>query len=134
MRIPQKGPYYSMNEGNLNRYPQGYTDYVKFCREIDSATQRPYSARYIGSMVADIHRNLLKGGVFIYAETTSHPHGKLRLMYECNPISFLIEQAGGKASSGNTRIMDVKPTAIHQRLPVIIGSSEMVDEVLGFLN
>lgn len=134
MCIPEKGSYYSMNEGNLSKYPEGYARYAEFCKEQDPGSGRPYSARYIGSMVADIHRNLLKGGVFIYAETASHPNGKLRLMYECNPIAFLIEQAGGKASNGRERIMDIKPTEIHQRMPVIIGSSKMVDEVISFLN
>jgi fructose-1,6-bisphosphatase I len=133
MCIPQNGKYYSINEGNLSSYPKGYTDYVNFCKQIDSDSNRPYSARYIGSMVADIHRNLLKGGVFMYAETAGSPNGKLRLMYECNPISFLIEQAGGKASNGTERIMDIVPTNIHQRMPIIIGSTNMVDEVISFL-
>jgi fructose-1,6-bisphosphatase I len=133
MTIPAMGKYYSINEGNLSSYPKGYTDYVNFCKQTDASTNRPYSARYIGSMVADIHRNLLKGGVFMYAETASSPKGKLRLMYECNPIAFLIEQAGGKASNGIERVMDVQPTDIHQRMPIIIGSSAMVDEVISFL-
>lgn len=133
MQIPKKGKFFSLNEGNLSKFPAGITSFVNYCKEVDKESGRPYSARYIGSMVADIHRNLLKGGVFIYAQTPKEPNGKLRLMYECNPISFIVEQAGGKSSNGSERIMDVVPTEIHQRMPIIVGSEEMVDEVLRFL-
>jgi len=133
MRIPSKGKFFSLNEGNLSQFPSGITAFTEYCKEVDSASNRPYSARYIGSMVADIHRNLLKGGVFIYAGTPKEPEGKLRLMYECNPISFIVEQAGGKSSNGSERIMEIIPNDIHQRMPIIVGSSEMVDEVISFL-
>ena len=93
---------YSINEGNYIKFPLGVKKYIKYCREQDEATQRPYTSRYIGSLVADFHRNLLKGGIYIYPSTASHPQGKLRLLYECNPMAFLAEQAGGKASDGKT--------------------------------
>ncbi|MBD1430673.1 class 1 fructose-bisphosphatase [Sphingobacterium litopenaei] len=134
MKIPETGKIYSINEGNYIKFPQGIKNYIKYCQEEDKETYRPYTSRYIGSMVADIHRNLLMGGVFIYPQTAAQPNGKLRLMYECNPISFIIEQAGGKASTGGERILELKPTELHQRVPAIIGSTKMVDKVLEFLN
>jgi fructose-1,6-bisphosphatase I len=134
MKIPTFGKIYSINEGNYIKFPQGIKDYIKYCQEDDQNTNRPYTSRYIGSMVADIHRNLLLGGVFIYPQTAVQPNGKLRLMYECNPIAFIIEQAGGKATTGNERILEVKPTELHQRVPAIIGSTSMVDKVLEYLN
>lgn len=133
MRVPSVGRIYSINEGNYSKFPQGIKQYIKYCQEEDTATNRPYSSRYIGSMVADIHRNLLMGGVFIYPQTAGQPLGKLRLMYECNPIAFIIEQAGGKASTGYERILEIQPTALHQRVPAILGSTEMVDKVLDFI-
>ena len=102
MTFPEKGYTYSINEGNYIRFPQGVKKYIKFCQEEDKATHRPYTSRYIGSLVADFHRNLLKGGIYLYPSTASHPSGKLRLLYECNPMAFLAEQAGGKASDGKT--------------------------------
>jgi len=134
MKIPETGKIYSINEGNYIKFPQGIKKYIKYCQEEDKETDRPYTSRYIGSMVADIHRNLLLGGVFIYPQTAAQPNGKLRLMYECNPIAFIIEQAGGKASTGGERILELKPTELHQRVPAIIGSTKMVDKVLEFLN
>lgn len=134
MKIPETGKIYSINEGNYIKFPQGIKNYIKYCQEEDKETYRPYTSRYIGSMVADIHRNLLLGGVFIYPQTAAQPNGKLRLMYECNPIAFIIEQAGGKASTGGERILELKPTELHQRVPAIIGSTKMVDKVLEFLN
>lgn len=134
MKIPSTGKIYSINEGNYIKFPIGIKNYIKYCQEEDKSTNRPYTSRYIGSMVADIHRNLLLGGVFIYPQTAAQPNGKLRLMYECNPIAFIIEQAGGKASTGTIRILDIKPDELHQRVPAILGSSEMVDKVLEFLN
>ena len=134
MKIPETGKIYSINEGNYIKFPQGIKNYIKYCQEEDKGTNRPYTSRYIGSMVADIHRNLLLGGVFIYPQTAAQPNGKLRLMYECNPISFIIEQAGGKASTGDQRILEIKPNELHQRVPAIIGSTAMVDKVLEFLN
>ena len=102
VRFPASGNMYSINEGNYIKFPLGVKKYIKYCREQDEATQRPYTSRYIGSLVADFHRNLLKGGIYIYPSTASHPQGKLRLLYECNPMAFLAEQAGGKASDGKT--------------------------------
>ena len=126
MKCPKSGKIYSINEGNYAHFPDGVKKYIKYCQEIDSATERPYSSRYIGSLVAAFHRNLLKGGVFIYPSTHKSPKGKLRLLYECNPLAFIIEQAGGKASDGFRRILDVQPTSLHQRTPLFIGSADMV--------
>jgi fructose-1,6-bisphosphatase I len=126
MKCPKSGKIYSINEGNYAHFPDGVKKYIKYCQEIDSATERPYSSRYIGSLVADFHRNLLKGGVFIYPSTHKSPKGKLRLLYECNPLAFIIEQAGGKASDGFRRILDVQPSSLHQRTPLFIGSADMV--------
>src|SRR6187549_2395661 len=114
MRIPKSGNIYSINEGNYVHFPDGVKRYIKYCQEEDPKTKRPYSTRYIGSLVADFHRNLLKGGIFIYPSTLKSPKGKLRLLYECNPIAFLIEQAGGKASDGFKRILDIQPSSLHQ--------------------
>lgn len=133
MKIPSKGNIYSVNEGNYLKFPQGVKKYIKYCQEEDAATNRPYTSRYIGSMVADIHRNLLLGGVFIYPQTSLQPNGKLRLMYECNPIAFIVEQAGGKATTGAERILEIEPKELHQRVPAILGSTEMVDKVLEFM-
>lgn len=133
MKIPKTGKIYSINEGNYSKFPQGIKNYIKYCQEEDSVTNRPYTSRYIGSMVADIHRNLLMGGVFIYPQTAGQPQGKLRLMYECNPIAFIIEQAGGKASTGTERILEIQPQELHQRVPAVLGSTEMVDKVLDFI-
>src|SRR5690606_29888490 len=129
MRINTCGRMYSNNEGNYVHFPQGVKNYIKYCQEEDRVTNRPYSSRYIGSMVADIHRNLLKGGIFLYPATAAYPNGKLRLMYECNPLAFIVEQAGGKASNGHSRIMEIKPETLHQRTPVFIGNKEMVEQV-----
>ncbi|MDD2197219.1 MAG: class 1 fructose-bisphosphatase [Bacteroidales bacterium] len=128
IKTPEDGSIYSINEGNYVKMPKGIQQYIKYCQEDDKSTQRPYSARYIGSLVADFHRNLLKGGIFLYPETLSAPNGKLRLLYECNPIAFLAEQAGGVATTGSQRILDIKPTALHQRVPFIVGSKNMVDK------
>lgn len=133
MQIPRKGTIYSINEGNYIRFPQGVKDFIKFCQVEDNAGNRPYTSRYIGSMVADVHRNLIKGGVFLYPTTSSHPQGKLRLMYECNPLAFVIEQAGGKATNGDRRILDIQPQSLHERTPIFIGSTEMVEKVEEFV-
>ncbi|MDA3952056.1 MAG: class 1 fructose-bisphosphatase [Bacteroidales bacterium] len=133
IKTPENGGIYSLNEGNYNKFPDGVKKYIKYCQEKDSETNRPYSARYIGSLVADFHRNLMKGGIFIYPETESAPNGKLRLLYECNPMAFLAEQAGGKATDGDTRIMDLQPETLHQRVPLYTGSKQMVENVEGFL-
>nr|VUD35309.1 Fructose-1,6-bisphosphatase [Raoultella sp. NCTC 9187] len=107
----------------------GVKKYIKFCQEEDIATQRPYTSRYIGSLVADFHRNLLKGGIYLYPSTASHPDGKLRLLYECNPMAFLAEQAGGKASDGKERILDIVPVSLHQRRSFFVGNNHMVEDV-----
>src|SRR4029077_7048113 len=122
----ETGIIYSINEGNYAHFPDGVKQYIKYCQVEDDATIRPYSSRYIGSLVADFHRNLLKGGIFIYPSTLKSPKGKLRLLYECNPLAFVIENAGRKASDGFNRILEIEPKSLHQRTPLFIGSSDMV--------
>lgn len=133
MQIPENGKIYSINEGNLALFPEGIKAYIEDCKKVDKDKGRPYSARYIGSMVADLHRNIIKGGVFIYPQSAKAPNGKLRLLYECNPMAMIVEQAGGKASTGTERILDIKPNTLHQRVPIIIGSKNMVEEVESYL-
>jgi fructose-1,6-bisphosphatase I len=133
MKIGQNPHMYSINEGNYVHFPQGVKDYIKYCQQEDEATNRPFISRYIGSMVADLHRNLLKGGIFLYPATSSYPNGKLRLMYECNPLAFIVEQAGGKASNGNSRILEIQPKSLHERTPIFIGNIEMVEMVEGYM-
>src|SRR6201994_1957757 len=128
MKIPKDGFIYSINEGYYVHFPDGVKKYIKYCQVEDSKTNRPYTSRYIGSMVADIHRNLIKGGIFIYPVTASAPKGKLRLVYECNPMAFIIEQAGGKASNGYERILDLEVNELHQRSAIFIGSERMVEK------
>jgi fructose-1,6-bisphosphatase I len=122
MQIPENGKIYSINEGSFNSFETGVRNYVEFCRSNN------YSGRYIGSLVADFHRNLMKGGIYIYPRTEKTPEGKLRLMYECNSLAFIAEQAGGAASTGKGRIMDVQPDEIHQRIPFFVGSKNMVEK------
>jgi fructose-1,6-bisphosphatase I len=124
---PNSGKIYSCNEGSYYGYPEGVKRYVEYCKENN------YTARYIGSLVADFHRNMLKGGIYIYPSTRKAPKGKLRLLYECNALAFLIEQAGGKATDGEKRILEIEPEAFHQRTPLFIGSKEMVDKVEDFI-
>lgn len=126
MKIPDDGVIYSINEGNYVHFPEGVKQYIKYCQVEDLATNRPYTSRYIGAMAADIHRNLIKGGIYIYPTTSSSPNGKLRLLYECSPLAFIIEQAGGVASDGLNRILDIEPTELHQRVAIFIGSPKMV--------
>ena len=134
IKIPQLGNIYSINEGNYIKFSPGVKQYLKYCQENDEQTDRPYTSRYIGSLVADFHRNLLKGGIFIYPKTYSHPKGKLRLLYECNPMAYIIEEAGGKATDGRgNRILDIKPTSLHQRVPFFVGSRNMVDKAEKFM-
>lgn len=133
MRIPPNGVIYSINEGNYINFPDGVKKYIKYCQVDDQQTRRPYTSRYIGSMVADIHRNLIKGGIFIYPETATSPEGKLRMVYECNPMAFIVEQAGGRATDGMHRILDIPITDIHQRSPIFIGSKEMVEKAEQFM-
>jgi fructose-1,6-bisphosphatase I len=129
MKTPEDGKIYSINEGNLLTCSEGVQNYVGWCKQTDKKTSRPYSGRYIGSLVADFHRNLIKGGIYMYPGTTGAPNGKLRLMYEANPLAFIVEQAGGKASTGTGRILEVKPKDLHQRVPLFIGSKNMVERV-----
>jgi len=129
IRTPESGSIYSVNEGHYLHFPDGVKKYIKYCQELDPPTQRPYTSRYIGSLVADFHRNLLKGGIFIYPPTASAPNGKLRLAYECNPIAFIAEQAGGKASDGYCRILDLKADSLHQRSAFYVGSRRMVERL-----
>ncbi|GAB4270674.1 MAG: class 1 fructose-bisphosphatase [Deferrisomatales bacterium] len=136
IRIPQRGKIYSVNEGNYPYWHEGVRRYVDYLKERDPATGRPYSARYIGSMVADMHRTLLTGGIFMYPADTKDPkkpHGKLRLLYECNPMAFLCEHAGGAASTGTGPVLDVEPTELHQRVPFFAGSVENVRELEEFV-
>src|SRR3954465_12637073 len=134
MQTPKKGIVYSINEGNYLHFPDGVKKYIKYCQEEDKVTSRPYSSRYIGSGVADIHRNLISGGIYIYPTTTKSPNGKLRLLYECNPLAFIVEQAGGKATTGGKRIMEVPMKELHQRTPLFVGSSEMVNKAMEFMS
>lgn len=134
MQIPVDGNIYSINEGNYIRFPLGVKKYIKFCQEYAPQDNRPYTSRYIGSLVADFHRNLLKGGIYLYPSTASYPNGKLRLLYECNPMALLIEQAGGRATDGQQRILDLVPTELHQRVPFFVGSTNMVNKVEAFLH
>ncbi|WP_129715221.1 class 1 fructose-bisphosphatase [Pedobacter sp. SYP-B3415] len=126
MKIPAHGTIYSINEGNYVHFPTGVKKYIKYCQVEDVESRRPYTSRYIGSMVADVHRNLIKGGIYIYPTTASSPNGKLRLLYECNPMAFIVEQAGGKASDGRNRILEIEPAELHQRCPIFLGSADMV--------
>ncbi|MGL6001813.1 MAG: class 1 fructose-bisphosphatase [Plesiomonas sp.] len=133
IRIPQNGVIYSINEGNYIKFPQGVKKYIKYCQDHDTASKRPYTSRYIGSLVADFHRNMLKGGIYIYPSTANSPKGKLRLLYECNPMAFLAEQAGGRASDGTHRILDIVPSELHQRVPFFVGSQAMMDDAERFM-
>ncbi len=133
MHFPKTGNIYSTNQGNFVHYPEGIKQYIRYCQEEDKATKRPYSCRYIGSLVADFHRNMIKGGIFLYPQTSKNKNGKLRLLYECNPLAFITEQAGGKATDGTKRILEIHPQDLHQRTPLIIGSVEMVEKAEAFL-
>lgn len=131
MKFPETGNIYSVNEGNYIHFPQGVKNYIKYCQKEEG--DRPYTSRYIGSLVSDFHRNMIKGGIYIYPNTSKNPDGKLRLLYECNPMAYIAEQAGGKASNGFTPILDIKPTELHQRVPFICGSRLMVDKAEEFM-
>jgi len=133
MKAPRMGEIYSINQGNFVHFPHGVKEYIKYCQDLDSATNRPYTLRYIGSLVADFHRNLIKGGVYIYPSTYKSPNGKLRLLYECNPLAFIAEQAGSKATDGFRRILEIDPTDIHQRVPLFIGSTDMVEKAEDYM-
>lgn len=131
MQFPETGSIYSVNEGNYVHFPQGVKDYIKYCQAEEG--DRPYTSRYIGSLVSDFHRNMIKGGIYFYPSTAKDPQGKLRLLYECNPIAFIAEQAGAKASDGFKRIMDIQPTELHQRVPFFCGSKKMVEKAEEFM-
>lgn len=133
IKIPEQGKIFSINEGNAADFPEGVASYINWCKQSDKETNRPYGARYIGSLIADFHRNLLKGGIFIYPGTHKVPNGKLRLVYECNTMAYIVEQAGGMASTGIQRVMDVEPTELHQRVPLFIGSKKMVEQAVGLV-
>ncbi|NQY68100.1 MAG: class 1 fructose-bisphosphatase [Flavobacteriales bacterium] len=125
MKYPANGTTYSINEGNYSHFPEGVKKYIKYCQERDPASNRPYGSRYIGSLVADFHRNMIKGGFYIYPSTETNPSGKLRLLYECNPLAFIAEQADAIATDGKNRIMEIEPTEIHMRVPYFVGSKNM---------
>ncbi len=133
MKIPEGGNIYSINEANYIYFPEGVKQYIKYCQGDDPATNRPYTTRYIGSLVSDFHRNMLRGGIYMYPGNRKKPDGKLRLLYECNPIAFLAEQAGGKASDGFRRILEIQPESLHQRTPFFVGTEHMVDKAEEFM-
>jgi fructose-1,6-bisphosphatase I len=134
MSIPDGGNIYSINEANYIYFPEGVKEFIRYCQEDDPGTSRPYTTRYIGSLVSDFHRNLLRGGIYMYPGTRKKPDGKLRLLYECNPIAYIAEQAGGMASDGFRRILDIMPESIHQRVPFFVGSSHMVEKAKYYMD
>ncbi len=127
---PIKSSIYSINQGYYNYFSKGVQKYLEYCMDVSHQKSKPYRLRYIGSMVADFHRNLIKGGLFLYPAMLNAPNGKLRLMYECNPMAWLAEQSGGEATTGDTRVLDVVPTELHQRIPIITGSKSMVEQAV----
>jgi fructose-1,6-bisphosphatase I len=127
MEVPIDGSIYSVNEGNYVHFPQGIKDYIKYCQLEENG--RPYTSRYIGSLASDIHRNIIKGGIYLYPTSSKALKGKLRLLYECNPMAFIVEQAGGKASDGFNRVMEIIPTSLHERSAFFCGSMNMVEKV-----
>jgi fructose-1,6-bisphosphatase I len=134
IQIPQVGKIYSVNEGNYIHFPDGVKKFIRWMQEIDKDEGRPFTSRYTGSLVADFHRNMLLGGIYFYPQGTTAPEGKLRLLYECNPIAFITEQAGGQCTNGMERIMDLKPIELHQRVPFFCGSQDLMDKAHSFLN
>lgn len=133
MQCPELGKIYSVNHGNYYEYEDGVQQYIETCQKKNKDNGGPYTQRYIGSMVADMHRNLIKGGIFMYPGTNAQPGGKLRLMYECNPFAFIIEVAGGKATDGKRRILDIEPKTLHERVPFFAGSKGMMQELETYL-
>jgi fructose-1,6-bisphosphatase I len=133
IRTPERGQIYSVNEGNYFKWDEGVKRYVDWLKIEDATTGRPYSARYIGSLVADFHRNLMYGGIYLYPGDRKNPNGKLRVLYEGAPLAFIAEQAGGTASDGRQRILDLEPTSLHQRTPLVIGSAQDVRECESFI-
>jgi fructose-1,6-bisphosphatase I len=134
IQCPQSGKFYSVNHGNFFQYEEPVKKYITECQKKNNTNGGPYTQRYVGSMVADIHRNLIKGGIFMYPAVLDKPKGKLRLLYECNPCAFIIEVAGGKATNGKQRILEVQPTELHQRTPFFAGSKLMMEELESFQN
>lgn len=134
MQTPTTGEIYSVNEANLNTMSKGVKKYVSFCQQLDKNEQRTHTARFMGSLVADFHRNLIKGGIYIYPKTTAAPLGRLRLLYECAPLAWIAEESGGKATDGTQRILDIVPTDLHQRTPYFIGSTQMVEKAESYMN
>ncbi|MGB6152994.1 MAG: class 1 fructose-bisphosphatase [Pricia sp.] len=132
MQFPETGNIYTVNEGHYVHFHQGVKDYIKYCQKEED--DRPYTARYIGSLVSDFHRNMIKGGIYMYPKSSVTEEGKLRLLYECNPMAFIAEQANGLAIGGRTRILDVEPTELHQRIPFFAGSRKMVEKLQKFLD
>jgi fructose-1,6-bisphosphatase I len=133
VRMPAKGTVYAANEGNYHKWPAGMQRYIDYLKQSDKATGRPYSSRYSGCLAADLHRILLGGGIYLYPGETDKPEGKLRLLYEGNPLAMVVEQAGGKAGTGTMRILDVAPKALHQRVPLLIGSADDVSMAEAFI-
>ncbi|MEO6723400.1 MAG: class 1 fructose-bisphosphatase [Ferruginibacter sp.] len=134
IKCPQSGKIYSVNHGNFFQFEEGVQNYIDACQQKNSTNGGPYTQRYIGSMVSDVHRNLIKGGIFMYPAIKDRPAGKLRLLYECNPFAFIVEVAGGSATNGTQRILDIQPTHVHQRTPFFVGSKLMMDELQTFIN
>ncbi|MDQ3551631.1 MAG: class 1 fructose-bisphosphatase [Bacteroidota bacterium] len=129
IKCPESGKIYSVNHGNFFLYDYGVKKYIDTCQNKRKEQGGPYTQRYIGSMVSDVHRNLIKGGIFMYPGTTDKPKGKLRLLYECNPFAFIVEVAGGKATNGTMHILDIEPTELHERTPFFVGSNKMMEEL-----
>lgn len=134
IKCPPNGKLYSVNHGNFYKYEEGVKQYITACQKKDKTNGGPYTQRYIASMVADVHRNLIKGGIFMYPGTSDRPEGKLRLLYECNPFAFIMEVAGGKATDGRQRVLDIVPAKLHQRTPFFVGSIEMMQEMESYVN
>jgi len=133
IKCPESGKIYSVNHGNFFQYEETVKKYINLCQKKTKMDGGPYTQRYIGSMVADVHRNLIKGGIFMYPGTMDKPNGKLRLLYECNPLAFIVEVAGGKAMNGKQRILEIQPSTLHQRTPMFIGSKLMMEELETYL-
>ncbi|MBA2563771.1 MAG: class 1 fructose-bisphosphatase [Chitinophagaceae bacterium] len=134
IRCPEYGKFYSVNHGNFFEYDESVRNYIDVCQKKNTTNGGPYTQRYVGSMVADVHRNLMKGGIFMYPGTTDKPKGKLRLLYECNPFAYILEKAGGKATNGKQRIVEIQPTELHQRTPFFVGSRGMMEELESYLS
>lgn len=133
IQCPGTGKIYSVNHGNFWQYEEGVRKYINVCQKKQKSEGGPYAQRYIGSMVADVHRNLIKGGIFMYPTTNDKPKGKLRLLYECNPLAYVVERAGGKATNGTKRILEIEPKELHERSALFIGSMRMMEELESYI-